>query len=261
MPTVTVNGVAIHYTAEPPKEGAWGPAVLFLHGAGGTHENWRFQVRHLGPRWTALAVDLPGHGASHGDGYRTIAGYRDFVRDFLDALGISRPGLVGHCMGGGLAQSFALEYPDRLAALVLVGTGARLRVHPDIFMTIQPDVGEAARLISRWAFSTDALPATVAQGAEAFARNRAAVLERDFLACDAFDVMHEIAGIRVPTLVLCGEKDRLTPVKYARSVHGQIPGALLAIVPGAGHMVMLEKPAEFNRILTAFLDVHVRSVR
>ncbi len=260
MPSVTVNGAAIHYTAEPPKGGAWEPAALFLHGAGGTHENWRFQVRHLGIRWTALAVDLPGHGASQGDGYCTIAEYRDFIRDFLAALGISRPVLVGHSMGGGLAQSFALAYPDRLAALVLVGTGARLRVHPDIFTTIQRDVGEAARLISGWAFSTDALPATVAQGAEAFARNRAAVLKGDFRACDAFDVMHELAAIRVPTLVLCGEEDRLTPVKYARFLHEQIPGALLAIVPGAGHMVMLEKPAEFNRILTAFLDVHVGSV-
>lgn len=257
MPFISVNGAAIHYASEAPQGTDGGPAVLFVHGAGGTQEHWRFQVRHVGPRWRALAVDLPGHGDSQGDGYRTIAEYRDFVRALLDALGISRAVLVGHSMGGGIAQNFSLAYPDRLAGLVLVGTGARLRVHPDIFTTIQRDMGEAGQLISQWAYSPSALPATVAQAAEAFARNRATVLEGDFRACDAFDVMHEIAAIRVPTLVLCGEEDRLTPVKYARFLQQQIPGAALTIIPGAGHLVMLEKPVEVNRALTAFLDAHL----
>lgn len=254
MPFIGVNGAAIHYASEAPQGTDGGPAVLFVHGGGGTQEHWRFQVRQVGSRWMALAVDLPGHGDSQGEGYRTIAEYRDFVRDLLDALGISRAVLVGHSMGGGIAQSFALAYPDRLAGLVLVGTGARLRVHPDIFATIQWDMAEAGRLISQWAYSQSALPATVAQAAEAFARNPATVLEGDFRACDAFDLMHEIAAIRVPTLVLCGEEDRLTPVKYARFLQERIPGATLTIIPSAGHLVMLEKPVEVNRALTAFLE-------
>lgn len=260
MPFVGVNGRAIHYALAPGRGAASAPAVLFLHGAGGTQENWRFQMRHLGPKWHAVAVDLPGHGDSQGEGSCSVPEYRDFAREFLDALTLSRVVLVGHSMGGGIAQSFALAYPDRLAALVLVGTGARLRVHPDIFAAIHTGVKEAARLISGWAFSSAALPATVAQGAEAFARNRAAVLEGDYRACDAFDLTGEIVAIRVPTLVLCGEEDRLTPVKYARFMHQRIPGATLEIVPGAGHMVMLEKPADVNRALIAFLDIHVGSM-
>jgi len=74
-------------------------------------------------------------------------------------------------------------------------------------------MAQAGQLISRWAYSQAALPATVAQGAEAFAGNHASVLEGDFLACDAFDMMQEIPAIRVPTLVVCGEDDRLTPLK------------------------------------------------
>ncbi len=260
MPFVGVNGRAIHYTFAPAQEPARAPAVLFLHGAGGTQENWRFQVRHLGPKWHAVAVDLPGHGDSQGDGSCSVAEYRDFAREFLDALRLSRVVLVGHSMGGGIAQSFALAYPDRLAGLVLVGTGARLRVHPDIFAAIHKSVEEAARLISGWAFSSEAMPATVAQGAEAFARNRAAVLRGDFQVCHAFDLTGEIAAIRVPTLVLCGEEDRLTPVKYAQFLQQQIPGATLCIVPGAGHMVMLEKPADVNRALIAFLEIQVSSM-
>ncbi len=260
MPFVNVSGTGIHYSLGTPLTPARGPTVVFVHGAGGAQEQWRFQLRHLGSRWNTLAMDLPGHGESQGKGYRTIEEYRDFVRDLLDTLGITRTVLVGHSMGGGIAQRFSLAYPDRLAAIVLVGTGARLRVHPDILASIcRGDMEEAGRFISRWAYSEDALPATVAQGAEAFARNRASVLEGDFLACDAFDAMEEVSAIRVPTLVICGEGDRLTPVKYARFLHQEISGATLATIPAAGHMVMLEKPVEFNRVLTAFLDEHLGS--
>lgn len=260
MPFVNVSGTGIHYSLGTLFTPARGPTVVFVHGAGGAQEQWRLQLRHLGSRWNMLAMDLPGHGESRGEGYRTIEDYRDFIRDLLETLEISRTVLVGHSMGGGIAQRFSLAYPRRLAALVLVGTGARLRVHPDILASIRRgDLEETGRLISRWAYSEDALPATVAQGAEAFARNTASTLEGDFLACDTFDAMEEISAIRVPTLVVCGEGDRLTPVKYARFLHQRIPGAMLATIPAAGHMVMLEKPVEFNRILTAFLEEHLGS--
>jgi len=258
MAFTTVNGLGIHYGVGAPLTSARGPAVVFVHGAGGTQEQWRFQLRHLGPRWDTLAVDLPGHGESQGTGYRTIEEYRDFLRDLLDALGIFRTVLVGHSMGGAIVQKIALTYPDRLIALGLVGTGARLRVHPDILASVRHgDVQGAAQLISRWAYSEGVLSATVAQGAEAFARNMVETLEGDFLACDAFDVMQEIGRIQVPALVVCGEDDRLTPVKYARFLQQNIPQASLAIIPGAGHMVMLEKPMDVNRIISTFLEQHL----
>jgi pimeloyl-ACP methyl ester carboxylesterase len=262
MPFVPVHGLIIHYTGAATIALGHQATVVFVHGAGGTQEQWRFQVRHLGQTWSVLAVDLPGHGESGGSGYRTIGEYRDVVRALLDVLGIERAVLVGHSMGGGIAQSFALAYPERLAALVLVGTGARLRVHPDILAAIRRgDMLQASDLISRWAYSPAAMPATVGQGAEAFAKNRASVLEGDFLACDAFDVMRELPVLRVPTLAICGEEDRLTPVKYARFLQETIPGATLVIVAGAGHMVMLERPNEVNRAIANFLEVHLGSIR
>ncbi len=257
MPFAKVKGLGIHYAAVATLDPRREPGIVFVHGAGGTHAHWRFQLRELAIRWNALAVDLPGHGESQGDGCPTIPEYRDVLRDVLDTLGFTRAVLVGHSMGGGIAQSLALTYPDRLAALVLVGTGARLRVHPDIFAAIQRDTGEAGRLISGWAYSSAAMPATVASAAEAIARNRASVLEKDFRACDAFDLVGEIPKIRAPTLIVCGKDDRLTPVKYARFLHENIPDSVLAVIPGAGHMVMLERPVEFNHALTAFLDARL----
>ncbi len=255
MTVVRVGDLSIHYREAASPSPVGDHTMLFLHGAGGSEDEWRFQLRHPRQGWHALAVDLPGHGQSEGAGYRTIDAYRDFVRDLLDARGLGRTVLVGHSMGGAIAQSFALTYPDRVEALALVATGARLRVHPDVLAALRRgEVGEAGTIISQWAYAAGAMPATRAQSAEAFAKNTTATLEGDFLACNAFDVMQRVASIRAPTLVICGDEDRMTPVKFARFLHEAIPGARLAIIPGAGHMVMLEKPADVNRALTEFLS-------
>ncbi len=120
MPFVSVNGAAIHYGLGSPQDAARGPTAVFVHGAGGAEEQWRFQLRHLGTRWNALAVDLPGHGESQGTGCRTIGAYRDFVRDLLDSLAIDRAVLVGHSMGVMVVLDYYRQFGvDRLKALVL----------------------------------------------------------------------------------------------------------------------------------------------
>jgi len=228
--------------------------LVFVHGAGGTHENWLNQLRGLSGRYPALAVDLPGHGRSEGEGFRSIEAYRDFVREFLDALGIRRAVLVGHSMGGAIALSFALLYPTRLAALVLVGTGARLKVHPRVFEALRGDREEAAHLLIRWAYAENAPPELIGQGEARWLETSPLVVEGDFLACNAFDLMDEVEKISLPTLILCGTEDRLTPVRYAEYLHRKIRGSRLILVPGAGHMVMIERPEEMNQALDAFLQ-------
>ncbi len=252
MPFVQVLGKKIHYVGDVGVEGD--APLLFVHGAGGTHENWLNQLRGLSGRYPALAVDLPGHGRSEGDGFRSIEAYRDFVKEFLDALGLRQAVLVGHSMGGAIALSFALLYPTRLAALVLVGTGARLKVHPRVFEALRGDRNEAAHLLVGWAYAENAPPELIRQGEAKWLEASPAVVEGDFLACNAFDLMDEVEKIRLPTLILCGAEDRLTPVKYAEYLHQKIRGSRLLLVPGAGHMVMIERPEEMNRALDAFLQ-------
>lgn len=252
MPFVQVLGKKIHYVGDVGVEGD--APLLFVHGAGGTHENWLNQLRGLSGRYPALAVDLPGHGRSEGDGFRSIEAYRDFVKEFLDALGLRQAVLVGHSMGGAIALSFALLYPTRLAALVLVGTGARLKVHPRVFEALRGDRNEAAHLLVGWAYAENAPPELIRQGEAKWLEASPAVVEGDFLACNAFDLMDEVEKIRLPTLILCGAEDRLTPVKYAEYLHQKIRDSRLLLVPGAGHMVMIERPEEMNRALDAFLQ-------
>ena len=228
--------------------------VVFIHGAGGSHQIWFHQLRVLGGRRKVIALDLPGHGDSNGSGADRIEGYRDLVKEFLAKRGLHRTVLVGHSMGGAITQSFALAYPDQLAAIVLVGTGARLRVHPKIFAALRDDPAGAVGTIARSARAPDASPEEIEQDAEAMLRTPVEVIERDLRACDAFDLMEQVSAIATPTLVICGTADLMTPPKYAEYLHQQIKGSDLSLIPGAGHMVMLEKPEEVTRAIEAFLN-------
>ncbi len=238
MPDLEVDGTQLHYHAagEGPR------AAVFVHGAGGNGGHWEAQLRGLPPGWRGLALDLPGHGDSGGNGCRTVPEYRDVVRAFLRAARAAPAVLVGHSMGGAIAQALALAEPALLRGIVLVGTGARLRVHPDILDIIRRDHAEAARWLVGWSFAPAASAALRAEGEGDQLRCPAAVTEGDLRACDGFDVMAEVARIRLPALIVCGEQDALTPPKYARYLHQYIAGSRLVLVPEAGHYVMLEQP-------------------
>ena len=107
------------------------PPLLLIHGAGGSRLHWPPGIRRL-TGWRVLAIDLPGHGDSPGPGERSIEAYTGCVLEWLDEYGVERVIPAGHSMGGAIALTLALQAPDRLAGMVLVGSGARLRVAPSI---------------------------------------------------------------------------------------------------------------------------------
>ena len=252
MPYQTVVGASVHYVHRRPVPAAW-PPVVFLHGAGGTHQHWLYQVRDLAQAPT-YALDLPGHGRSEGPGRDRIAAYGDWLVAFLDATGLEQVVLVGHSMGGGIALDVALRYPDRLTGLGLIATGARLRVAPVILDGIQENKEAAVRLICRAAFGPEAPAEMERLGRRQIGATSADVLHGDFAACDAFDVMDQLDRIQAPTLVVCGTQDQLTPAKYAVFLRDGIVGATLHLVEGAGHMVMVERPTTVVRVLSAFME-------
>ena len=159
-------------------------------------------------------------------------------------------------MGGAIVQHLALHAKDQVLGLGLVGTGARLRVHPDI---LQNTVTEhtyrtAVDTIVQWAFSPQTPPKLVELASQRMAETRPSVLYGDFVASDAFDILDQVPEISQPTLVMCGADDQLTPVRYSQFLVDQIPNAQLEVIPEAGHMVMLEKPQEVSEALVTFLD-------
>ncbi len=179
MPFVTVGETSVFYTVS----GRRGPAVVLIHGAGGSHLHWPAGMRRL-PGAAVYAVDLPGHGRSGGEGRTRIEDYAADILGFMDGVGIGRGVLVGHSMGGAIAQMTALLAPDRVAGLVLVGTGAKLRVAPALLEGILQDYPGVLGLMAEWAWGPGADPALVARGRQMMARVPSRVVWGDFAACD-----------------------------------------------------------------------------
>jgi pimeloyl-ACP methyl ester carboxylesterase len=230
------------------------PPLLLIHGAGGNRLHWPPGLRRL-PGRRVLALDLPGHGESHGPGANSIEAYAEIVLKWLKKNGVEHAIPVGHSMGGAIALLLALEAPEEFAGLVLIGSGARLRVAPAVLTaSAQPGTfPQAVDAVMQWAFSESAPARMVELARQRMLEVNPDVLHDDFAACNDFDVMPRLAEIRLPTLVLCGTEDQLTPLKYSEFLAANIPGTTLVRIADAGHMVMLEQPQAVASALNEFL--------
>jgi len=230
------------------------PPVVLIHGAGGTHLYWPAEIRRL-PGYRVYAPDLPGHGKSAGRGLQSIAGYREAILEWINALGLHNGVIVGHSMGSAIALQLALENPEKVSGLVLIGAGARLRVASEIIETVQHQTTflNAVRWIVERSFSTATPPRLKELAGQRMAQTRQSVLHGDFRACDEFDERVRVCQIEKPTLILCGEDDKLTPARSAQFLAEHIPGAQLQIISDSGHMTQLEQPRLVAEALLGFL--------
>jgi pimeloyl-ACP methyl ester carboxylesterase len=246
MANVLVEGIPIYYVRR-----SHGRPLLFVHGSGADHTVWGVQLRRL-KMFQVSALDLNGHGQSPlRSGEDVLATYIADTVAVLNELG-PPAFLAGHSLGGAVALSVALQFPEKIGALVLIGTGAKLRVLPEILQTIKSDFKSAVDLVVQMAFSGSAPEKFHTQARDQMLRNGPDALYRDFSGCDGFDVMARLGEINKPTLIICGREDRMTPVKYAEFLRDHIPNAQLQIIEGAGHMVMREAAEPVNQLIKAF---------
>ncbi len=217
--------------------------LVFIHGSGDSARSWNPVIERL-PRYDCLALNLPGHGDRidrPGPSAMSVADYADSVRAALARRELAGVTLVGHSLGGAIALRMALEYPALIGRIVLIGTGARLRVLPAILEGARAGSHEAHHELVRMSFA----PEHAAQAEEYFAAiepSASGVLGRDLAACDAFDMMVELGRIEQPALIITGEADRATPPKYAAYLRDHLENARLVLIPGAGHYVQIEAP-------------------
>ena len=239
------------------------PVVVFVHGAGMDHTVWALQTRWFA--WhgrSVLAVDLPGHGKSDGPALETIDEIGAWLNRLVQATGGENASLVGHSMGALAALAAAAPGGDRISGLALLGIGAEMPVHPDLLAATRSNDPAAWDLIVSWGFGKPAhfglnrAPGMWMQGGGRWllARSPDDVLGIDMAACDAYKgALDAAAKVTCPTLIICGNRDQMTPPRASAPVADAIKGAQTVIIDGAGHMMMAEKPDEALDALIAAL--------
>lgn len=237
------------------EEGDGDEPLVLVHGAGTSGAIWRRAMGLLAARRKVVAPDVPGYGGSPpaGRGF-ALEEVTQCLSAGLDEACVGAPyDLVGHSMGGAIAQTLALARPERLAGLILVGTSARLRVLGRILELLRERPGEGVGVIQGLSYAA-ATPAERVAVVDRVLRQCAPLVTLgDYLACDRYDARPRLGAIRMPTLVVAGTEDRLTPVKYSRFLTDAIAGARLVEVADAGHFPQLEQPAAVNAAIREFL--------
>ncbi len=229
------------------------PTLVFIHGAGASRLLWESQVEDLSSYINTVAIDLPGHGTSHGKGRDSISDYAQAVNDFLDLVQIPGPIPCGLSMGGAIAQNLLINTPGRFPAGILINTGARLKVLPMIFETIGKSYDEYVKLSAAFAISPKNSTDELIRRVSVCLQSTAEVVLGDFRACDAFDVMGQLDIITVPVLVLTASDDILTPPKYGSYLAGNLNDAHAVNIEEAGHFSPIERPTEINNAIHGFL--------
>jgi pimeloyl-ACP methyl ester carboxylesterase len=237
------------------------PAVVLIHGAGFDHSAWALHSRWFAHHGFAVLVpDLPGHGRAQGPALKSIADMADWIAALLDAAGASKARLIGHSMGSLIALETAARHPAKVSALSLIGTAATMTVGPDLLKAAEANDHDAIDMVSIWGLGFDAeIGGSLAPGMwmhggaqRVLQHCGPGVLFSDLSACNSYqDALAAAAKVTVPTTLILGEKDMMTPAKAGKALAAAIPHARTVMLRGAGHMMMSERPDELLAALKA----------
>lgn len=246
------------------REAGSGPAVVFLHGLGLTRTGWEPQLRDLGRDHRCVAWDMPGYGESHAMSQMSFEAISDEVVRLLDLIGVRRADLVGLSFGGMHALHTALHHPGRVRRMVVAGTSPAFGLDGTdphewrLARLARIDAGETPADIATDVLASVAGPGldpnVLADLAASFARIPADGLRSACELLTRHDLRGDLGAIGAPTLVVVGEHDIETPIRYAEALVAGIPSARLAVMDGVGHLAPSEAPVRFNRLVRDFLD-------
>lgn len=261
MPEIRANGITLHYQWRGQEDG---PVLVLINGLLTDLTSWNGHLPHFTPYFRVLTYDSRGQGASEkpDDGPYTPRLHADDLKGLLDGLGVEKAALLGVSSGACVALSFAGRWPERVSALVLAnGYGAAdtaMQVKLNSWLRameagggpLRFDVSVAwiwgATFLNRhyealrpWREKGTALPAH-------------AVLHLIRGAMD-HDALDQAANITCPTLLMTGDEDVLTPLRYSRALEQRIPGSRVVVLPEAGHCMFLEQVDLFSRTALDFL--------
>ncbi|WP_371673536.1 alpha/beta hydrolase [Streptomyces sp. NBC_00289] len=255
MPQFEVDGATLTYDDEGPHDDA-GVPLVFVHGWTANRHRWDHQLTHFAQRRRVIRLDLRGHGESSGAGVRTVAALAEDVLALLDHLKVDRFVVVGHSMGGMIAQTIALSHPERVERMVLVNSIGRMAFSRGrgllmAVSTLVPFKLFVATNIQR-AFAPGYPREEIRAYVQASASLPQEVVMTLYGAMRAFDVLDRVGEIHTPTLLVHGYHDIQLPVSQMLRMAKDYPDAVIRILD-AGHELPVEKPAELTEALDRFV--------
>ena len=245
--TRQIDGRAVTFRHERGR----GPALVCVHGAADNHHVYDRLLDAM-PNRERYAINLPGRAGPAGPPLGSVAEMEAFVSRFIEAEVEGDYVLVGHSLGGGVTIEHALSSPSgRLKGMVLLATGARLRVHPMILQLFEQVAASGASIppLPPGLYEQGMDPLLIAAASKHRELTPIETGGTDWLACDSFNRMEEVEKIQVPALIVAGSDDALTPVKYAQYLAAQIPQSKLHVLKGAGHMLLTERPDQVAKLM------------
>ncbi|MCA1382804.1 alpha/beta fold hydrolase [Bradyrhizobium sp. BRP05] len=261
VPMITRDGRFAYEAAGDPDA----IPLIFLHGIGGAARAWRRQLATFGDRFRAIAWDMPGYGGSAPLASVSIAALAEALQQFIAQLGVSRPVLVGHSIGGMIVQKWLVQSPKLARAVVLAQTSPAFgKADGDwqksfIAARLGPlDRGETMKSLApslvKELVGDDPDPNGMEVARECMGSVPEASYRAMMLALIGFDQRSTLGNISVPTLLLSGSKDNNAPAPMMAKTAAYIPGAEYVELPGVGHLANLERPEAFDEALGRFLN-------
>jgi len=250
-----IDGVKIAYRVNDDGLIDTRESLVFIHGSGCDHTLWDDQFTALSGDFNIVGVDLPGHGRSEGTGERDVERYVEWVKKIIEALALQKPVLAGHSLGAAISLTYAVKYGERLSGIVPVGGGVTMPVNKMILDGIRNDTAATLTFIAKFSVTKKNRDKFVQPLVDSMLNVSPQIIYGDFLSCNKLDITEEIRKIPVPTLLICGEDDKMTPPDLSRYMSENIPGAKLAVIGDAGHFVMQENADAFNGVLKDFIQL------
>lgn len=261
MPSAHLNDVSIHYLIEGS-----GPPLVLLHGMGNNSKSWIHQMDYFKKRFTVIAWDAPGYGGSSDptEEFQYFSQFSDHLKRLLDYLSIHNVFLLGHSMGAAVAIDFSIRFPEMVNKLIIAaptrGSAAlttdenfkkRTQRHNLIDEIAPKDI---ARTRVPRLLSVNPSESVQKYAIEIMSEVRSSGYKSVANGLFHLNQMDEYSKVSKPTLIMCGEEDRVTPVSESEIIVRNIVGSRLVVIPGAGHLCYMEKQDIFNECLMKFLN-------
>ncbi len=261
MAFLEVDDITIHYEIDGE-----GPPLVILHGMGNNSQSWKKQLKGLSRAYTVIAWDAPGYGNSSDpkEEFKEFRQFSNILKGFIDKLKYQSVSLLGHSMGSAIALDLAYRFPHMVDALIISdptrGAAAlskeenerNLKNRLNSIKTLAPK--EIAKLRVKNLLSPDPDPEVLKEAERIYSQIRPMGFRSVAYSLYHLNQMELLSAIKVPTLVICGEVDKVTPLSESQILHEAIKGSKFVTIPGAGHLCYQEEPSRFNTIVHNFLS-------